>query len=824
MAAIFDNLLANPKQETSRQKFFALLDSARLYAIFQNFSELISVPRDLRLLTTVARNLIQNFDQSYFRWKSLKPFRRWDELLGFLLDHQQQLEEISIQKPSAPKSSKDGVPQRSRNPMFGDIGDFPIYAMLCDRHESDELYNDYAALQMQFLFVRWYELQRAKKIESRTIAAFEDGAKIGEDARHVRVPDSYARAVRDLSGSRFAPLLKNLKPCCSPAAFRRIVRQSIEPPGKNLQNQFARIRNFCDPQYNARELQPRKSGYRSPRRVICPDFFDSSADLLITTGARSQSNSDTHDRNRIYRRKIKSEEAEELGLAPEELTGGELIINCDIPDAADYLVATTRARDSARGYQIDRRLFPWNSQALRLEEVHDDLIPAIISASSDDTLAEEDLTAMTLVAVIIEAGRDLDDALNLYVGRPPDRNRFGFQLPESGEPTGRWSWPPATPRYLTHPPIPNGDVERADYLSYRASTIMTTLICRLCARLRICSGKLFRTNLDYEDLSRNWLASHNARGRYTLPRFANLRWTLMHAITDGDLASQCFTLGVHKNSAGVQLHYGILQVREARNYFEKTTVQLWGNVEAPFAPLTDESDSFFVGCRAFPRIDVVQEVVAWLREESKAFFQMKLLTGDLTSIREKLNSSVMYLLWHQFFSFGTRAIIDAYQEKSAFSDETGIGILSDKDFADGYKTRIIWADRTLRRHMAAVEERLAKVASRHALDMHKVDSSVWFLDELSKPIIIRPAEIARFFGPRFSFPINTPRKIMRNLLRKHGMSCESAEVFMGHWSHGREPWSSLSTFDFGKFISELRTCIPDILITLGFTWIPGVTL
>jgi len=62
-----------------------------------------------------------------------------------------------------------------------------------------------------------------------------------------------------------------------------------------------------------------------------------------------------------------------------------------------------------------------------------------------------------------------------------------------------------------------------------------------------------------------------------------------------------------------------------------------------------------------------------------------------------LNRAVMYVVWHQFFSFGTRAICDAYQDHKSFSKNSGIGILSDKDFANGYKTRLILAASTTTR-------------------------------------------------------------------------------------------------------------------------------
>ena len=158
---------------------------------------------------------------------------------------------------------------------------------------------------------------------------------------------------------------------------------------------------------------------------------------------------------------------------------------------------------------------------------------------------------------------------------------------------------------------------------------------------------------------------------------------------------------------------------------------------------------------------------------------------------------MLYLLWHQFHSFGTRAINNAYQTRDVFTEneEFPIGILSDKDFLDGYKTRVILADPPLLDHMRAVERRLARIAKKLHLVSAVRKFPVWFLSPDLKPVFpITPTEISTVFGDKFAFP-STARKIMRNLLRERHVSHEHAEAYMGHWSHGREPWSIYSSFD-----------------------------
>jgi hypothetical protein len=55
------------------------------------------------------------------------------------------------------------------------------------------------------------------------------------------------------------------------------------------------------------------------------------------------------------------------------------------------------------------------------------------------------------------------------------------------------------------------------------------------------------------------------------------------------------------------------------------------------------------------------------------------------------------------------------------------------------------------------------------------------------------------------------------------MSHENAEVYMGHWFFGREPWSPLSSFDYSSYLKLLSHLIPDILLQLGFDWMPPLS-
>ncbi len=435
--------------------------------------------------------------------------------------------------------------------------------------------------------------------------------------------------------------------------------------------------------------------------------------------------------------------------------------------------------------------------------------------------------AATAVGICIETGRHLNDALKLEVERLP-KWQFAFEPANQAGACAHWNWWSLGPSYKTELPVPpEMEVPRATYLRYRASTLVTNLIDQYRRRTGAGLGQLFRKPLEYcEAAVKNWLRARDLQSRFTINRLSHLRWGLLHELTGGELASTCLVLGLPHPEARVELFYALLCVAEARELFERSGKALWGEYDdiSIQSPTSDvDNTERFVGSRAFPRLSVVQKTVQWLREGSRQFFSLRLPSFNPERDADALNRAVLYLTWHQFFSFGTRAICDAYLPEDQFSPHTRIGILSDKDFADGYKTRLVWASPQLRQHMRAMEERLSLLMLRLFAPEDQPALPIWFLSSEKKAIPVTPTSIAAILGDRFPFLVNTPRKVMRYLLRRDGISHEHAEAYMGHWSHGREPWSPFSSFDFARLVEHLNSVVPKCLRELGFDWIGGGT-
>lgn len=793
----------------------ALLKPKNLDTVFLAFKKLTNAPDDLKCLLIVAANLHHTF-KKLRSWRTIGPFKGWPLLMLYICIHARKIQQQFGEIVNPPVLPNDRTVDRWVAKIFrGELDECPLYAMLCCRHS--ELRVRYGALQLQMLYARSEETLKAKTsfLQRQRRGKLASGTRIG------RIPERYARAARDLSGPYFTDLLSYLWTEQLPSAFVKNPGIGDFPSRRDYPDRFRRIMNYCGRHRGAREGQTYSGASRGPRQPSYPDYvgyteFRYGIDLESESGEDEQ----RVNQQAIEERSISEELALELGLDPRELGLGSVDILSEVPGAAGAEEALQTARARTRSWEIDKSQFAWNAQALRIAELETDLLPALRHARDDETISDEKLTAATVVAVAIDTGRDLDRILKLKIERLPD-SEFAFQPPTKRDPDGWWSWHTIGPLYKSELTVPLSQSEsRADQLRFRSAALVRDLMLKYKKRFRIRSANVFPSEKT-EIWVKAWIKEIDREQRITLNRLAHLRWNEIHRITGGERACACLILGIPQTPAAVELHYAVLGTGEATRLFEESSCGIWGDeCAARSGQMGGSNRDTYSGCRAFPTRDAVKHAVGWLRNGSRHFFRTPPEEFKVRRDRQYLNRAVLYVVWHQFYAFGTRAICDAYQEKVDFAEGSPVGILSDKDFADGYKTRIIWADQALRNHMSAVEIRLAQIAKKLRITRALPKSSVWFLDKKGKAIPITPKNISSLLGAEFPFPVNTPRKIMRNLLRERHVSHEHAEAYMGHWSHGREPWSPYSSFDFDGFLATLRKTIPGCLKELGFKWLP----
>jgi hypothetical protein len=222
----------------------------------------------------------------------------------------------------------------------------------------------------------------------------------------------------------------------------------------------------------------------------------------------------------------------------------------------------------------------------------------------------------------------------------------------------------------------------------------------------------------------------------------------------------------------------------------------------------------FIGCRAFPTLDCVREAIASTGDSFRAF------VGKSSNWADHWNMAVLHVIWHQQFAIGARSSRQLYIASSAFNTESGLARLSDKDNKNCYKTRLVWMPPALVCQMRELEKAhsfiimLGKAGRPPRLPFDELkflfDKSQCRPESVTREGIIR---VSREFFP---FPVNTPRRVMRYLLKNRGLSPEYVDVFMGHWRERREPWGKWSSLDYSDYLACLRQLVPEILSDLGF--------
>lgn len=809
---------------------------------FEGFIDVCRPPENLRCLFLVISRLLDTF-HAVPSMRNIEPFKDWPLLFDLLQAHRDEVTH------TCGSQVLDGLAKRSQemrrrkgHPLYRQIEEAPLFAMLCSAHKS--LPEKFGALQLQILHAHWRKLEAFRADHPGHVGAIREGRhRENGEHRDIKMSDTAARTVRAILHSDLEDWLRDVNTLCDPAEFLNELDDN-RPPDKELRTLHDRIACYCVPGY-----KPGSGGSGGERRRSIPNYLCAYSDSrfgLLTLGQMVSKNGERepdleHLTARRWHGKVSghtltTKEISKLGLSPLELVEEDPTILASTKGTGTRQEARELALARTRAFEIDRRLFPWNSQAMRIEEFHKHILPHLKRMSMNDGPSDQyHIFAGAAVAVMAETGRTINEVLRLTID-PKLSSEFSYRPPNpgAGETCGRWKWDSISPPYESK--FDNKDnfaVDPANYLTYPASTIVTKIIERcLPFRGETKSKRLF----PFKGLHRavwEYLDEYDAYDHFTPTRVTNLSWGILHELTGGELASICLLLGRHRPLAQVELFYSILETSEAASLFAASQEKLWGErtpdgVTTRSGPNPGRVD--FVGCRAFPHMNKVKDTIDWLREGSEKFFNLRLPDFEPKRDSEILNRAVMYATWHQFFSFGTRAICGAYQKSEGFSEDSGIGVLSDKDFVNGYKTRIIFAPERLRRHMKALEQRLARLLELKptlgplliSTERQDEDQPVWLLDATHRRVELTPTTIQEFLKKRFPLPVNSPRKVMRYLLRKAGMSHTHAEAFMGHWWHGREPFSPLSSFDFCGFIGRLLQLMPDLLKEeLGFSPTPG---
>jgi hypothetical protein len=139
-----------------------LLGTRGLQSTYDRFLALCEGPQDGLALLYVAEHLNRLFAESSAAfWPEVEPFQQWDALAQLIVDNGDDLlQKIGIHLRPAPKNNMVNGGPVPASPIYGRIGNHPLFAMLCADHEIPRRRVEYGSLQMQILHARWLEAEK----------------------------------------------------------------------------------------------------------------------------------------------------------------------------------------------------------------------------------------------------------------------------------------------------------------------------------------------------------------------------------------------------------------------------------------------------------------------------------------------------------------------------------------------------------------------------------------------------------------------------------------------------------------------------------------
>ena len=108
-----------------------------LQDIYHNFLIVTEGPEDGKCLILVCERIKRTLDKLSF-WSGIEPFKDWPQLVNEVVAQAAWLEKnVGVHMRLDRPQPRAGVYSYEKNPMYGEINKYPIYAMLCDQHEQN---------------------------------------------------------------------------------------------------------------------------------------------------------------------------------------------------------------------------------------------------------------------------------------------------------------------------------------------------------------------------------------------------------------------------------------------------------------------------------------------------------------------------------------------------------------------------------------------------------------------------------------------------------------------------------------------------------------
>lgn len=792
--------------------------------ILRNVLWLINAHNRLIAFPRVCRNLVNIIEEAKKSWGiGYVPLKLEEAipLLRWVSDHEANLTGIGEDFNRMPRKDRDH-PVMNRGSSR-----HPLYTTLWNTCEANELSSKYLLLQSHLLF------SHAIQVELRTTRGSYEGYG-GQDEWKALPNSPYGAclAVRELSEARHAGILRQLRVELPMNEFSIALANLPETRNADLTKRLEKLRNLLQKasgtrKWISRSIGGENSGKGGSKQVtgyveITPSTF--MQDLPI--GDPADPDLDWGTQTLVSDIKLTPNEQKELleyDLSPEEFDSEQILLSGYDSPLTGTLAANAGAQ--LRHVTMANQQLPWSYGQLTISDFGPNWTKTAAWVKSQfldkpppDSDSEWDkLEAFTLLRIMLFTGSSFERARNILdfsKSNPNEDAELAFiQLTEQSH---AFRVRAIQPVYKTDVAT-SAETERVrtDYI-YLPDISRTHMLVNLLRGKNSDEAKknefrLFRKRPDKLKNNLDQLLKElEPTGRLTLHKVSRFLYQRVLQVSGNDICAASLICGELHPLARVRLFYSVLSVERLQEIYIRATKELadqliaTGNSGDKAPPPNIYSQPHSVGSRLCPTFDAVKGAIATLK-------------SDFTSATDPVEKHNLYTLlavWHFSFAVACRAIETPYLPLYAIDQQSGIGIMADKDDGTGYKARLIWIPPSVLVLMNTYE--LYRSGLPQAQGMAE---PVFFLlpgrDGNIQETAVRPKTLVGLMIKYLNYPANFHRRFMRTELLARGCPMEVVDAWMGHWYMGEEPWGPYSSFSFRSYRDMLEIHIKPLLDELG---------
>ncbi|MEY8241434.1 MAG: hypothetical protein RPT25_13905 [Cycloclasticus sp.] len=791
----------------------------------------IHAPHDLRYFIHVIGNLHEIFTEIELRLSddSIKGFSDinvslsdLNELVGHLYLNIDDIAELLGDRALL---IDDGIDWERSHPMRGSYKYYYAYAMVINVHESQvlEQQNDYRALQAYILLCHILLVEKYSGFQDYVLRSplrkylGKSTASGINVSRAVRI---YSKKVNDPSESL-------------DLSDFSVLAESIQEVGNLELDAKKSLRSYINLATRRRSIgghsKGRGGGYSRK-------FYGWSDGYVRYSSGQTHEEIELDDKKVVIVTPSEGGEEQEqemigLGLDPSENYGGEdlILINNNNPNAGRLIT-----RSQVRHIIMANQLF---SNQVAQATVHElaILMEECGKKIRCDSTSKVRRELISMVMIMLWTGSSLDAVKSKFRWLSGDRRYggeiLGYRFDEVVG-AGEWVITPHTAYVKKRPSKKQKSFcrQKDDYLTLPDRFRIGQYIVWSFSGEELAdkNNRLFKRSLPVyrKELSR-FIASINRDNR--LNEFKISRYLFYKIASEGfgDIADAILITGRYHPLGQTLLHYTSPDKTRLRNIYDLAISDSISRIyhegykgSIPKIDPINVQASNSVGSHLCPTMAAVEQLVTKLKSVLSTLPRSSCNESEI----EYHNWYTLYTVLMIGYSTGYRAIVDPFPVDADIDTETGLAVISDKDGADYYNSRIVWVPELVQsqisNYMAHREKILSSVSSRFPSSVNDTSPGsiprLFFLGEGFEPTGIRPSTLTPLLEDWLPLPLNVNRRFLRTKLRARNCPSEVVDAFMGHWARGQEPWGEYSSLSVFEITEILKGYITYILFDLKF--------